>query len=72
MTGDEIMNILFYVIVPIDRWLSYLGKEIFFFKSFVTFADAAEQKLASPVSLTPSAPSDPEIHIETVSFTVSK
>lgn len=35
------------------------------------FAEVTEQKLASPVTLTPSAPSVPEINIQTVSFTVN-
>lgn len=34
------------------------------------FTEVTEQKLASPVPLTPSAPSIPEINIQTVSFTV--
>lgn len=39
------------------------------FKLFFV-SEVTEQKLASPVPLTPSSPSIPEIDIQTVSFTV--
>lgn len=54
---------------PENEFIDHLF-DIFVLIIFLS-TETTEQKLASPVPLTPSVPSEPEIKIQTVSFTVS-